>query len=527
MKMKNLIRYILLFIFSSVALSACYDDDGNYEYLTYEEVGDIVIDTAGVANRNTLLMQHNIGDHITLEWNVKYIYPENLRYYWIAYQYPYQAVQKGNAMVYPPADTLSKAKKLDWTVNLEPGWWTYVFVAEDSVRGLRSSYKQTYGTINKPGAKAGLYILSEYDGQSDIDFYTSGLSLIHGGDSFTPHYYSGLQGKMIPGKPRFISYGKEYYYVFTEDNGYRLNTSGLTLMEDFSGMFYDLPTYNPQAVSNINNGEFLINDGKLHVFYTNKANERKFSAPIVGDYQAGSYLSSMTRTTYAPVVGAISADQVIFDEKNLAFRPYFALATSVSQFKTTLPGAFVDANRLPAKPVISFSSNGGQTYSILQDGGKPYLYVTNFYNVVDDGDLSALGSNSVIDLSGCINITQAKYFCSSTAGIAFFYATDKGVYSFTPSSGQTDAVTLYQCAANEEVTSLYQMIPGGFPTQGCVLWIGVWDSSAHQGKLVEFEIDPASGRPRSQWGHQYGNNIDENPRIIPGFGKIKSMIIKQ
>ncbi|MDR1896999.1 MAG: hypothetical protein LBR10_09450 [Prevotellaceae bacterium] len=523
--MKDLIKYLFLFMALSTFFFACYDDKGNYDYLTSEEVGDIKIDTIGVENRYILLTTLNIGDRVTLDLNVTYIYPENLKYYWIAYPYPYGAVQQGNAMVYPPADTLGKEKKLDWTVNLTPGWWTYNFVVEDTVRGLKSSYRFQYGTIAQPGARSGVYILSEYDGQTDIDLYTSSLCLIFGGDSFTPHYYSSLQGTMLPGKPLFIGFGQDYYYVFTEENGYRLNTSGLTLMDDFSGMFYDVPSYRPQAVRYINSGEFLINNGKLHVLYTNRANDRKFSAPIAGNYQAGNYLSQMTRTSYSPVADAINADQIIFDEQNLAFRPYFSAATSLSQFKSTLPDAFVNANHFPAKPTAIFSSNGGQTYSILQHGGKPYLYITNFYNVVDDGDLSGNGINSIIDLSGCADIGQAKYFCSSTAGSAFFYATDKTAYSFTPSSGQTDAVTIYECETNEEITCLQQMISGGFPTQGAVFWVAVWNNVTQEGKLVEYEIDPYSGTPRSQWGPMFGG-ITQNPRIFTGFGKIKSMTIK-
>ena len=528
--MKKTIKYMFLFIVTAVIFAACFKDNGNYNYLSEEEVGDIIIDTIGVANPYLLLQEHPIGAHIEFELYVDYRYPENLKYYWLAYPYPYNPVQQGNAMVNPPADTLGREKKLDWTVDLAAGWWSYAFVVEDTVRGLIKTREFTYGRIASPGALPGIYLLSEYDGETDIDFYTSCLCLIYGtgpaGDKFTPRYYSSLHGNTLPGKPRLISYGTEHYYVFTEEDGYRLNFAGLTLMDKFDQMFYDAPTYNPQALNYINSAEFLINDGKLHVLYSSRANDRKFSAPIAGNYMASTHLSTMTRTSYSPVLGAIGADQVIFDDRNLAFRPYFPLALTMGQFKPTLPDANADANHFPAKPVASFSSNGGRTYSIVPNNGKMYLYIMNFYNVADNGDLSGNGSNSIIDLSGCEGINQAKYFCSSTAGSVFFYATDKAAYSFSPTSGQTTAIKMYECTGDEVITCLQQMISGGFPTQGCVFWAAVWSESAKEGRLVEIEIDPYSGAARSQYGGQFGNTVTQNPRIIPGFGKIKSMTLK-
>ena len=113
-------------------------------------------------------------------------------------------------------------------------------------------------------------------------------------------------------------------------------------MNDWSDMFYDTPeNFNPETSFFTNNCDFLINDGKLHVLYANKANDRKFSAPIAGDYEAAPYLMYSTRASWRPVTGAINAYQVIYDEKNKRFRPYFSNGTSVTAFKGT-NGKFED-----------------------------------------------------------------------------------------------------------------------------------------------------------------------------------------
>ena len=65
--------------------------------------------------------------------------------------------------------------------------------------------------------------------------------------------------------------------------------------------------FNPQNAFYTNSCDFLVNDGKLHVLYANKANDRKFSAPVAGDYTSDSFLMKNTRTTWRPVEGAIDA----------------------------------------------------------------------------------------------------------------------------------------------------------------------------------------------------------------------------
>lgn len=531
--MKNILKYITGLMLVSWFVAACNEDEGNYTYLTEDELKAqlIEIDTTGMGSERFVFSgSYNAGDVVKMSPKVKYLYPEDLKYSWIVYPYPYTAVEVGNTSVYPQPDTISHELNVEWTVDLEPGWHTCHLIVEDPVRGLSASMQMgSYFTINKPGSRSGVFVLSEYDGQTDIDFYTSALCLIYGGDSFIPHYYSEELGHgMIPGKPEFITWGKDYYYVFTENNGYRLNFAGLELMETFDEMFYNAPAYRPQMMRYINSCEFLVNDGKLHVLYVNKGNDRKFSAPISGDYVAGTYLNDATRTTWRPVTGAISADQIIFDEKNMKYRPYFPQEAEVSEFRPTVPDAFADANLLPAKPLVTQGGEGGKTYAIVPVNGVPYLYMFNFYNVVDDGDLSASGANSVIDLSGCEELMNMKYFTSNYNGSAFFYATDKTLYSFSPSSGQTTSNVVYTCAEGEEITCLsifYSHGSGGFPTPGVALWLGIWEENKKEGKLLEWEIDPNNGTPRSMWGPMFGA-VHDAPYVTTGFGKIKSIAAK-
>ena len=78
-------------------------------------------------------------------------------------------------------------------------------MAEDSVRGLKAYFQMSnYAIIYTEGIFDDLYLLTEYDGETDIDVYTSELMLIYTGDSVVHRYYSQTTGQTIPGKPRFI-----------------------------------------------------------------------------------------------------------------------------------------------------------------------------------------------------------------------------------------------------------------------------------------------------------------------------------
>lgn len=528
--MKNIAKYLLVSVVAALCLAACSKDNGNY---TYKDVAEFKIDTVGMGDDRFVIYSLTTATTvINYKPTVFYDKPlDKLEYAWVIHAHPYTGVKTGNTTVYPPADTICRTHSLNWTVDVKVGQYVIAMIATDPENGRTATY-QFYTRVDDAGRKSGLYVLSEYDGKTDIDVYGSALALIIGGDHFTPKFYSSLHGgEMMEGKPRFISYGAlstklndNCYYVFTETDGVSLDPAGLKQIDRFDQMFYVPTTYNPQALKYTNNCNFLINDGKLHLFYANKTNDRKFSAPVSGNYNASTYLQAQTKNSTST---HINADQIIFDKIANGFRPYYPLGASLSQFKPTLPTAEIDANNMPGTVVKSLESNGGYTLNVMNISDAYWLYVLKFYARADEGDLSFGGPASKISLAGCKDIDKARFWASSNSGGAFFYATDKAVYSFSYTSGQTAQKDIWQCGAGEEITYLLQLGGGGFPTAGCVLWIAVWNESTKTGKLVEFEIDPTGGGVRWQWGAEpwVGASTHSNPHITEGFGKIKSMTI--
>lgn len=540
-------------VVAAMSLAGCYDDDSNsvltditneYGSNTKIELGwdSIAAKAAGVTYESVLYKgTWSKGDTIRYFTKVKYAYPEHLKYTWLLVPYAGGAVQtytEGNKSVYYQPDTVSHEKDLNYVVNLSANTYQLFLVAEDTITGLSQNLKFSSSyqgfTVAAEGIQSGMYLLCETaDGNTDLEVYGSSLMLIYGSFQKTK-YYSSLNGTTIPGKPLFIraategGTSKRSYMVFTDKNMYRLNRAGLATMNTWDNSFYEKPSkYNPQNFFFTNSCEFLINDGKLYTLYTSKANSRKFSASIAGDkndYTADDFLLFNTKASWRPVTGAIGSDMVIFDKQNLRFIPYYSQKSSMSSFTTTAADAYLDANKLLAQPKVILNGYNNVTYAIIPFGGTNYLCRYNFYNRVDEGDLSYGGDRSRIDLSGCEDLDNAKYWASNTSGDAFYYSSGKNVYSFAPTSGKTKSETVYTCESGEEVTCIYcwGSVGGGWPTASCILWIATWNENTKTSKLIQYEMDHGSGLPNAMYGPMFGS--PDNPTITTGWQKIVGMV---
>lgn len=524
----------------ALAVTSCLPDEGNYEYLSDDEVSKIVFDTTGISHDMYTIFgrDYRAGDTIQYTAKIDYAYPERLKVCWLCLpldNYSYRAHQEGNAMVYAPADTVSHSNVLDYVFTQGAGQVRFYCCAEDVETGQKAYFQPlSYITIVSAGEQYGLCLLSEVDGGTDLEFFCSALQLIFTESTEVyPRYYSSTHGTTLPGKPRFLRgthTGKTTtngYLVCTDQNLYRIASDGLTIMDEWNDMFYETPeVFNPQNNIFTNNADFLINDGQLYTMYTDKANSRKFSSAInSGDEKAVSlspYVMFNTKTDWRPAENAINADQVLFDEANSRFVPYYSQHSSFGGFKSTSGDAVVDANKVPGKVKKILNAGEEDTYVITEIDGVLYLYRYTFYNVADNGDFSTEGARSIIDLSGCEHLKEATIFGSCSGGAAFYYAYGNTVYSFTPSSGQTTSEVVHVGEPGQEVTSLYAWgsIGGGWPTSNVILYIGLWDGN--EGTLVEYEMSHATGLPMDMWGPMFGT--EGGALITTGWGKIVDMI---
>src|SRR5690606_31879965 len=218
----------------------------------------------------------------------------------------------------------------------------------------------------------------------------------------------------------------------------------------------------------LNNTDFLINNGKLHVLYASIAGDRKFANPIIESGELSSFLSSSTINTYRPVTGAISAYQIVFNKTKGAFQPFYNKGVNFGQFNSPAPDVLFNVNKVEGDPVYINTVNGGETAAIMKlNNGKYMLNVARFYDVVDDGKLTRYYKS----LDGLQDLANAKVFESGLGGPAIFYGAGNKVYSYSYTTGQTTSNLIWEGEAGDEVTCMKILPTGGYPSGGRVLWI--------------------------------------------------------
>ena len=523
--MKSKILYFL--VASIFFLHSCMKDNGNYDY-DFDLERELKIDTIGSQSPN-LYQSWNVGTKITYEPKITYKNGDlkNLSYTWFVIKNVYKQEQIGNSLRYPDPDTISRSKILDYVVALPAGNQYQLFLnVKDTVNGLSES-KQFSNFIPIPLPNdnySGLFCMFEKDGKTDIDVVQSQRAMILGSNIYKNVYSKSNPLAPLEGKPLMLeySYTGKWFYIFTENQGLRVAPTGLQVMDTWdNGMFYDAPAYKPQRFMSINNTDFLINNGKLHVLYTSIAGDRKFPTPIIENGELFPFLSASTINTYRPVTGAISAYQVVYNKTKSSFQPFYNKGINFGKFYAAAPDVLFDVNTMVGEPYYINTINGGETAAIMkQSNGKFVLNVAKFYDVVDDGKLSRYNK----PLDGLVDLDKATVFESNLAGPAIYYAVGNKVYSYSYTTGQTTSNLIWQGETGDEVTCMKILPSGGYPTGGRVLWIAVWNQSKNEGKIIDCEVNPVSGLLELQVSAWVG--ISQNATVTTGFGKITKMMIK-
>ena len=534
--------------------TSCMRDEGNY---VYTEVFPIVIDTLGLVGHDTIHIStftntaFNLAPGDTLRFKPIIRFDgdhSQLEFRWfVRTQIPaYTQVQVGADMRWPAADTIWRGQELNWIADLPVAWYRANLMVHDPITGLRT-FRTFDIRIQSPGSVGTRLVMLTYaNGQTDIELYASSLGQTMTGTPSTQppdgdyedwgiwvshNHFSRIHGEKIPGKPIFVGRANpaepagtgNVYYVFTDQTALALNHDGLPIMMDWGGMFFQTPNVkNPQSLLWMGNRQFIVNDGQLHVLYTNQPNDRRFSAPIGGDYYAHPFLMRNSGVSWGQTLGA---HQIIFDKLSYSFRPWFPRSPTIGQFSPTSPDAVVDANNLGGIPRAILEIDGGWVICVMHINGNDSLFVFNFSHA-DVGNFSApmgLRSRRAIN---CPEIANAQFFTSSISGgsRAFFYATTERVFSYGLESGQATPLLIHEVEPGQEITYIFQGRGGGFPRAGRMIFIAVWCNNTNQGKIIEYAVVTLDGTINypiiTTLRHP-------NPAITGGFGRIVSITVPQ
>lgn len=364
--MKKLFNRLLAFGILLSVITACYDDNGNYEYLSYDEVMPVKIDTikqVSVRANEKLIVTPKITNDD----------PSKYTYMWFV-------ISSSNKR-----DTLSRERDLSIDCNLGVDKYKLYFQVKDSLRDI---YKmvQTDLIVAATDITNGWYVLKEQNGKTDIDY------LSPSGTSKVDLLEKILNISPLEGKPLSMLYlanaynhqivnpstgavellrDKSVYHILTDKSLLTLNANDLVVFKTLADQFYESPT--KIAFQNLQcdgaKNQYLMNDGHLHSLL-NGAGLGKFAFQYSGAYNFYPNMVTGYFNTY------------FYDQKSKAFYTSFYgdmpedCPTYYGKSKT----AFADSSFVMTKliPRTVYGSSSNYAYAIVKGGKKDKFYFSSF-----------------------------------------------------------------------------------------------------------------------------------------------------
>ena len=252
---------LYLFVFVVCFLQSCYEDKGNYDYLSPEECAPTIVSELEESYDVTSLQQFVLEPVVKEDGDY-------MEYLW----YIFSAT---NANL--PNDTIGHERKLDYFVTAQSGSYRLVFKATDTRNGT-SAYQQTSLTVSSVFG-SGYYILKYENGRTDVDFVDKNGIL-------NANLLKQLHGEDMPGKPirqiytmnrycytetdaegNTVSYTWQPAYVVCTDEDLRIfHGDDLHVIKTWETAFMETPAVKkPQGVSGSESGGIIImKNGSLH-----------------------------------------------------------------------------------------------------------------------------------------------------------------------------------------------------------------------------------------------------------------------
>lgn len=453
-------------------LSSCYEDKGNYEYV---ELPEFRVDTVGVPLSYVIESAEvvNIPTNIIYNGN-----KEDLQCTWSLYGH---AQMQGISV---EVDTIAHTLDLNAPVVAEPGTYTLEFCALDPHTGLRAT--QLYGITIEGSVRSGLFVVYDHkDGYVDADIVRTKALISSGNDSVMYNMFTRsnpdykLKGTAVGGDYTG-SMGHYHFYLFSSEDGVRLNADNMQIVHYFDDLFVTAPGASTiTKYQKVGSWEclFLNNTLQMNLVYTN-------STPFFAIPRAGLEDSQLEHgiNVYG---GAILA----YDNKNLRY----------------MWGGMWDGTFTPAKDSdvskVDMTNVGKKAlymdfgyayswiiYTVLADidSDKRYISATNVM-VQSPADYKVL---NFVDVSDAENIANAKFFVAGKQGFYMFYAVDNKLYKLTckmQESQDYSSELVMEYPAGTEITAMK-----GY-NYGNTLVLGVYDSAAQESKLYIYNADETTG----------------------------------
>lgn len=255
-------------LLSAAAMSGCFEDKGNYDYIQPEEVLPVTV--------------KDLPENVTFDLNSRGVLTpviEGLPKSEDSYEFTWYTYPE-NAMGYIPVrDTICREKALDFLVAYPPGVGrVLVYTIKDKQTGV-CSITRIKMSVRAVAIGAGYYVAKDIDGQTDVD-YISDEGEQHF-DILTFFLKRRLEGNAVKVFYQSANYthiiahddgttttlrNQGVLHVFSERDGCTLNAGTFELFKTFEQMFYSPVEHAPTDFycGRFSKDQFIMNNGNVH-----------------------------------------------------------------------------------------------------------------------------------------------------------------------------------------------------------------------------------------------------------------------
>ena len=426
-------------------LSSCYEDKGNYNYISEDDAAGVVLGSmdAATVKANEVLnikpqMQGGEG--------------ENFSYLWYTLSSGTYNVKK---------DTLSQERELNVPINLKEGKYTLYYQVTNKSNGVFRSVEAPL-TVTATDITSGWYVMKEIEGGTDFDYYSLdgqktesnflttslGMQPLQGSpvgmvflDASYNHEEEGADGKTVK------ETGLSAFHVMSTKDFVTLNGSDFSLLKNLQQEFYETPSTinfshlfidsSLRAQGYNSDYCFLINNGKLHAMGSEIG---KWGYQGAGDYELlptliEAYLSEFAYDAKNQQILSCGTDGSVEPAQSLFGGEFTEFKDKDMQVKAILPHVGGYSAEFYA---VAKSGEDGKFYVADFSTFPPYIYQVEYYEYAAESPLN-----------------EASVMASPTTASVIYFAVGNKLYLHKVTTGEDRLLKTF--AEGEDISFVKNM----------------------------------------------------------------------
>ncbi|HEX6179722.1 MAG TPA: PKD-like family lipoprotein [Chitinophagaceae bacterium] len=480
--MKKLTTYVLISIFSLVALQSCYKDKGNY---SYNDINEITISSA--ASSYNVMVPDSLKIDITLHQTQPH--PDGLTFQWVLY--PSTAAPLTRR-------TIGTTQNLRAAITEDPGPYVLDFFVKDKKTGVEFQKKFAVNVLT--ALSEGWIVVEEKNNACD-------LHLISPTDAIFKDVYSlGNGGQKLPAGTFRIPDIKtnrniQSIYILSPSDMVYVNFANFLKVSSFNDFFFEAPPLRkPQEYFLNGDQEAMLNNGKPYGRNLNGPGSIKLNLPPVGNY----YMAPFE-------IYSIPTNYIWYDTIGQRFYRQDAGNFNLLTFPSDPSDPF-DMNNIGKRLLYVEVNTVGATFqyfAFFKNNNDDSLFAYNFKNTAPRPPVAVY---SGLNAPG---MQTAKYFVMSRSLPYLYYASGNNIYKLDILAKTAAPIYTFPAGTEIRAMKMYRnMKTSADPNNNKRIAVATLEGGT-QGKVYYFQIS-ATGA--------FENNTYS--KLFDGFGKINEITYK-